>query len=540
MAKAMGCNTIAVYLFWNYFEQEPGEFDFSDNRDFVTFLNICKEEHMWVLLRPGPYVCAEWDFGGLPPYLLSIPDIKVRCSDSRYLKAVNRYVDTISKRVRPLLCTNGGPIIMVQVENEYGSYGNDKNYTAQLKNMWIQNGINVPFYTADGASRSMLEAGTVEGAAIGLDPGVSDADFEQAHTYNPNVPAFGSEIYPGWLTHWKEKWARTKTDDIVKEVTYLLQHHRSFNLYVIHGGTNFGYTSGANAFGPQQYQPDVTSYDYDAPITEQGQPTPKFFALRKLIAQYTGHQAPKVPEPVKAISIAPFQVQAVSSVWQQLPQPVQAAQPLPMEALGQYHGFILYRSKLIGHKSGELTITEPHDFALVLLNGKLIDTVYRDGGKWTVKLPQTDVAEPVLDILVENMGHINFAQYMIDRKGITDRVTLDGMTLMNWNIFKLPMDESFIRSLKNTSGSSLHDGIYYKGNFDLKDVSDTYIDVSNCRKGLVWINGHNLGRYWNTGPQKRLYCPADWLKKGKNEVVLFDTRSSQPAITLSGFTTLND
>jgi beta-galactosidase len=233
-------------------------------------------------------------------------------------------------------------------------------------------------------------------------------------------------------------------------------------------------------------------------------------------------------------------VQAVSSVWQQLPQPVQAAQPLPMEALGQYHGFILYRSKLIGHKSGELTITEPHDFALVLLNGKLIDTVYRDGGKWTVKLPQTDVAEPVLDILVENMGHINFAQYMIDRKGITDRVTLDGMTLMNWNIFKLPMDESFIRSLKNTSGSSLHDGIYYKGNFDLKDVSDTYIDVSNCRKGLVWINGHNLGRYWNTGPQKRLYCPADWLKKGKNEVVLFDTRSSQPAITLSGFTTLND
>ncbi|MGN6181864.1 MAG: beta-galactosidase, partial [Mucilaginibacter sp.] len=348
------------------------------------------------------------------------------------------------------------------------------------------------------------------------------------------------ETYPGWLTHWKEKWQHTSTDDIVKQVTYLLEHHRSFNLYVIHGGTNFGYTSGANAFGPTQFQPDVTSYDYDAPITEQGQPTPKYFALRELISKYTGHQPPKVPKTVKAIGIAPFQVQAVTSVWQQLPQPVQEAQPVPMEALGQYHGFILYRTKLIGHKSGALTITEPHDFALVLLNGKLIDTVYRDGGKWTVKLPQTDVAEPTLDILVENMGHINFAQYMIDRKGITDRVTLNGMTLMNWEIYKLPMDEPFIRSLKATPDAPMHDGIYYKGTFELKETADTYINIGSGKKGLIWVNGHNLGRYWNTGPQKRLYCPADWLEKGENEVVVFDTRSSESAITLSGAPTLYD
>lgn len=540
MAKAMGCNTIAVYLFWNYFEQEPGKFDFSDNRDFSEFIKICNEEHMWVLLRPGPYVCAEWDFGGLPPYLLSIPDIKVRCSDPRYIKAVNRYVNTISKRVKPLLCTNGGPIIMVQVENEYGSYANDKNYTAQLKNMWVQNGINVPFYTADGAARSMLDAGTVEGAAIGLDPGLSDADFEQAHLYNPNVPAFSSETYPGWLTHWKESWQNVKTENIVKQVTYLLEHHRSFNLYVIHGGTNFGYTAGANAFSPTQFQPDVTSYDYDAPITEQGQPTPKYFALRQLISKYTGQEPPKVPELIKAIDVKPFQVKAVTCVWQQLPKPVQSPQPVPMEALGQYHGFVLYRTKLVGHKSGSLTITEPHDFALVLLNGKLVDTVYRDGGKWTVKLPQTNLAEPVLDILVENMGHINFAQYMIDRKGITDRVTLNGMTLMNWEIYKLPMDESFIGSLKVTSEGSLHDGIYYKGSFDVNEAADTYLDISAGKKGLIWVNGHNLGRYWNTGPQRRLYCPANWLKKGNNEVVVFDTRSSESSITLSGFKTLKD
>jgi beta-galactosidase len=323
-------------------------------------------------------------------------------------------------------------------------------------------------------------------------------------------------------------------------VTYLLEHHRSFNLYVVHGGTNFGYTAGANAFGPTQFQPDVTSYDYDAPITEQGQPTLKYFALRKLISQYTGHELPKVPEPVKAISIKPFQVKAITSVWEQLPQPVKMPQPVPMESLGQYHGFILYHTKLVGHKSGELTITEPHDFALVLLNGKLVDTIYRDGGKWTVKLPRTDTTEPTLDILVENMGHINFAQYMIDRKGITDRVTLNGMTLMNWDIYKLPMDEPFIESLKATPENSFHDGIFYKGTFDLKEVADTYVDVSNCKKGLIWVNGHNLGRYWNTGPQRRLYCPAGWLKKGENQVVIFDTRSSQAAITLSGLPALAD
>jgi beta-galactosidase len=386
----------------------------------------------------------------------------------------------------------------------------------------------------------MLDAGTVEGAAIGLDPGLSDADFEQAHSYNPNVPAFSSETYPGWLTHWKESWQNVKTENIVKQVTYLLEHHRSFNLYVIHGGTNFGYTAGANAFSPTQFQPDVTSYDYDAPITEQGQPTPKYFALRQLISKYTGQEPPKVPEPIKAIDVKPFQVKAVTSVWQQLSKPVQSPQPIPMEALGQYHGFVLYRTKLVGHKSGSLTITEPHDFALVLLNGKLVDTVYRDGGKWTVKLPQTNLAEPVLDILVENMGHINFAQYMIDRKGITDRVTLNGMTLMNWEIYKLPMDESFIGSLKVTSEGSLHDGIYYKGSFDVNEVADTYLDISTGKKGLIWVNGHNLGRYWNTGPQRRLYCPANWLKKGNNEVVVFDTRSSESSITLSGFKTLKD
>ena len=213
------------------------------------------------------------------------------------------------------------------------------------------------------------------------------------------------------------------------------------------------------------------------------------------------------------LTIPAFTLEPFTTSGKNLPKPIQSVQPKPMEAFDQNNGFILYRTKLIGHKSGKLTITEPHDYALVFLNGKFIDTVYRDGGKWTIDLPKTDVKEPVLDILVESMGHINFAQYMIDRKGITDRVTLNGMTLMNWEIFPLPMDEKFIASLKPKSKEDLHDGVFFKGNFEFTDPQDTYLDMSNYKKGVVWVNGHNLGRYWNAGPQQRLYCPGIWLKK---------------------------
>jgi beta-galactosidase len=528
MAKAMGCNTIAVYIFWNYHESSPGVFDFaSENRNIAEFIGICQQEKMWVLLRPGPYVCAEWDFGGLPSYLLEIPDIKIRCMDNRYISAVTRYVNRLSKEVVPLQCSHGGPILMVQVENEYGSYGNDKKYLEALRKLWLQNGIDVPFYTADGPTAFMLEAGNIKGAAIGLDSGTGDGDFAQAATYNPDVPSFSSETYPGWLTHWKEKWARTDTADIKNELTYLLEHKRSFNLYVVHGGTNFGFNAGANAFSPTQYQPDITSYDYDAPINEQGQPTPKYFAIRNLISKYVNRKIPDVPNAIPVIEIPAFKLGVMTTIWKNLPQPISSPQPKPMEDFKQKSGFILYRTKLIGHKSGKLMITEPHDYAMVFLNGKLIDTIYRDGGKWTVDIPKSEEKDPVLEILVEAMGHINFAQYMIDRKGITDRVTLNGMTLMDWKIYPLPMDEKFIASLKPTYPEGNHDGIFFNGDFELSQTGDTYLDLSNYQKGVVWVNGHNLGRYWNTGPQFRLYCPANFLKKGKNDVIVFDLHQQQ-------------
>ena len=540
MAKAMGCNTIAAYIFWNYHEVKPGVFDFvSENRNVAEFIKICQEEKMWVLLRPGPYVCAEWDFGGLPAYLLKIPDIKVRCSDPRYLQAAERYIKNLSVQVKSLQCNNGGPILMVQVENEYGSYGNDRKYMERLRTVWKQNGITVPFYTSDGATPYMLDAGNIDGAAIGLDSGSNDKDFDQANKHNPNVPAFSGETYPGWLTHWGEKWQRPDTNSLKKEISYLLANKRSFNLYVVHGGTNFGFTAGANAFSPTQYQPDITSYDYDAPIDEQGRAAPKYFMLRRLIAEANHLNLPEVPASAPLINIPEITITKHSTIWQHLPKPIVSAQPLPMEALNQDQGLVIYKTKLIGHKSGKLTITEPHDFGLIFLNGKYIDSVWRDGGKWTITLPPTEVKDPVLEIVMEGMGHINFAQFMIDRKGITDRVTLNGMTLMDWEMYPLPMKPADIQTMTSipVKANDERNGTLFTGTFQLDKTGDTFIDMNEWHKGMVYINGHFLGRYWNKGPQHRLYCPASFLQKGNNTITVFDLFQKTP-LTVSGKETM--
>ncbi|HVI49351.1 MAG TPA: beta-galactosidase family protein [Chitinophaga sp.] len=531
MAKAMGCNTIAAYVFWNYHEQVKGQFDFTTgNHNIAAFIKIAQEEGMWVLLRPGPYVCAEWEFGGLPPYLLQTPDIKVRCMDPRYMEAVTRYVNELSKAVKPLLVTNGGPVVMAQVENEYGSYGNDKNYLYALKELWVKNGIDVPFYTADGATAYMLEAGSVPGAAIGLDSGGSEEDFAAAAKQNPDVPSFSSESYPGWLTHWGEQWQRPGVDGILKEVKFLMDTKRSFNLYVIHGGTNFGFTAGANS-GGKGYEPDVTSYDYDAPINEQGNATPKYEALRKLLASYLpkGKKLPAMPKPIPAVSFPEVTLTPFTSVWDHLPEAVHAVQPQPFEAYGQDYGFMLYKTRLIGHKSGKLAIKELHDYATVFLNGKYIGKIDRRLGEKSIDLPKSDVKDPVLEILVEGMGRINFAEAMIDRKGITDRVTLNGMTLMNWDVYGLPMKENYIGQLSASGNHADKAGQFFKASFQLDKTGDTYIDMSSFKKGIVWVNGHNLGRYWEIGPQKRLYCPAPWLKQGSNEIIVFDLHQETAA-----------
>ena len=540
MAKAMGCNTISAYLFWNYHEPEEGVYDFeTGNHNIAEFFRLVQEEEMWLIVRPGPYVCAEWELGGIPPYLLRIPDIKLRCMDPRYMAAAERYMGKLSEVIKPFMVTKGGPLLMIQIENEYGSFGNDRNYLKRLKEVWAQNGIDVPTFTGDGPTTFMLEAGSLPGSAVGLDPGSSPADFELAAKMNPGVPVFSSETYPGWLTHWGEEWIRPDTGKLLREVKFLMDNKKSFNLYVIHGGTNFGFTAGANS-GGKGYEPDVTSYDYDAPINEQGQPTPKYEALRKLLGSYLpkGKKLPPVPAPIPAIELTAIGLLPFNSVWNILPEPENSVQPKTFEAYNQDYGFMLYRTELIGHKSGKLVITELHDYATVFLNGEYIGKIDRRLGENSIDLPVSNVANPVLDILVEGMGRINFAQQLIDRKGITDRVTLNGMTLMNWKVFRLPMDKKAIYDLRSTGKNLDKPGIIFKGSFMVQEKGDTFIDVSNYTKGLVWVNGHNLGRYWNIGPQKRLYCPDSWTREGLNEIIIFDLHQTE-AKPVFGYKTLD-
>jgi len=524
MVKAMGCNTVATYVFWNHHEKREGEFDFTTgNRDIRHFLETAQNEGMWVLFRPGPYSCGEWDLGGIPPYLLSIPDIKLRCMDETYMAAVERYINKMADLLRPYLVTNGGPVLMVQLENEYGSYGNDRNYMKRLKELWEQNDIDVPFYTSDGATTYMLEAGTLPGCAVGLDPCGNMRGYMLAREINPGVPVFSSETYPGWLTHWGENWARPDTARLLRQLRFLMENNISVNFYMLHGGTNFGFSAGANS-GGKGYQPDITSYDYDAPINELGQPTYKFFAIRRSLNKYRKNDKPipPLPDSIPVMEIPEIKMSVFTSIWDQLPEPVRSVQPKPFEYYEHYYGMALYKTEMVGRKSGILKITDLHDYATVFVDGRYIGTIDRREGQNTIELPETDSRFPVLEILVEGMGRINFAQEMIDRKGITDRVTLNGITLMNWDFYLLPMDEEYIGTLQPTDREKDKPGTFFKGEFSIEKTADTYIDMSDYTKGMVWVNGHNLGRYWNIGPQQSLYCPAPFLNEGKNEIIVFD------------------
>jgi hypothetical protein len=527
--KAAGLNTVGTYVFWNALEPEPGEWDFGGRNDLGAFIRTAHSLGLWVIVRPGPYACAEWDFGGLPAWLLRTPDIKVRCSDPRYLAACESYVLKIGEVIRDLQVHRGGPVLMVQVENEYGSFGNDRDYMLALKSYWDKAGLEVPLYTADGATPHMLEAGSLPGAAIGLDPGTNERHFAEAERLERGVPVFCSELYPGWLTHWGEDWARVKTEDVLRDLRWLLANGKSFSFYMFHGGTNFGFTAGANF--SDRYQPDVTSYDYDAPLDEAGRPTPKYFAIRDLLARYQpgGEAPPDLPEATRFISVPPIAFDESASLFDNLPPSVRSPQPGPMESYGQDHGLILYRTGLLGRRDGELRVTDLHDYGLVFVDGRLVGTIDRTKNETALAIPKAEPPNGTLDILVEAMGRINFGPRLLDRKGVTERVTLGNMTLMGWDVFPLPLDEEYLRRLRYVRRPADRPANFFRGRFTLGTTGDTYLDMTGWTKGVVWVNGHNLGRYWDRGPQKRLYCPAPFLKTGENEIVVFDLHVLRPA-----------
>ncbi|MFC5740827.1 beta-galactosidase [Dyella tabacisoli] len=542
MAKAMGLNTIAVYVMWNALESEPGVFDLkTGSRDFVGFIKLCQQEGMWVYLRPGPYVCAEWDFGGLPPYLLRQPDIHVRSKDdAHYMQAVERYLDAIAPLVAPLMVNRGGPILMLQIENEYASFGHDLDYLKQLQAMWQQRGIEGPFSISDGLSQIQKQQTYLPGTALGLD---GDTDFAAAQKMAGDAPVWVGEGYPGWLTHWGD--ADFQRGDYVDTLRQLLEQGRSFNLYVVHGGSNFGFTAGANANNDNSnFEPAITSYDYGAPINERGEATPDYHRFRALLAAHAAHRLPEIPSPPPAIRFPALTLQPYASLWDNLPPAKQATRPQPNELLfAQDHGMVVYRKKL--RADGALSIDGMRDYATVFSDGRYLDylsRVQKPGLRQTQKIALPAIhgdAEATLDILVDSFGHVGYGQAMQDRKGIVGAIRLDERELHDWEVHGLPLDDAYIASLRPLTGKASRPGLFFKATLKLDRLGDSYIDMSAWDKGYLWVNRRLLGRYWRIGPQQRLYCPASWLREGDNEVLVFDLHRTEAApvhgaVTLHG------
>ena len=521
--KAMGLNTLTTYVFWNLHEPKPGQFDFTGNLDIAAYVRTAREEGLWVIVRPGPYICSEWEFGGFPAWLLATPDMQVRNGDPRFLKAAANYMKQVGQQLAPLQITRGGNIIMTQIENEYGSFGSDKDYLKAVRKMILDAGFDVTLFTSDGDANKLAE-GTLPDELSVINFGANDSPekkFAVFDKFRQNVLRMCGEYWIGWFDDWGAKHHSVTPEKAAAGLEWMLSRNISVNLYMVHGGTSFGFMSGANK--SKVYQPDISGYDYDSPIDEAGRPTAKFYALRDVIKKHlpAGTVLPELPAPLPMIEIPRFELKESAGIFNALGQPVRAERPQTMEAVGQNYGFILYRKRLDRAAKGTLEITEARDYAVISQGGKNLGTMDRRLNQNSIEVELN--ADAPLDILVENMGRVNYGQNMVtDRKGITEKVTLGGEELKNWEIYSLPLDD--LSKLKFSAQSKTIPA-FYRGSFKLNSVGDTYFDLRGWGKGVVWVNGHNLGRFWRIGPQQSLFVPANWLKKGRNEIVVLDLES---------------
>ncbi|WP_183574404.1 glycoside hydrolase family 35 protein [Mucilaginibacter sp. X5P1] len=522
MAKAMGLNTIGTYVFWNLHEPQKGKFDFTGNNDVAEFVKIAKEEGLWVILRPSPYVCAEWEFGGYPYWLQNEKGLIVRSKEEKYLKEYETYIKEVGKQLAPLQVNHGGNILMVQIENEYGSYGSDKEYLAINQRLFKEAGFDGLLYTCDPP------AAIVDGHLPGLLPAINGIDDVAkvkkmiSDNHGGKGPYYIAEWYPAWFDWWGTVHHTIPAERYTGRLDSVLSAGLSINMYMFHGGTTRGFMNGANYDDSHPYEPQISSYDYDAPLDEAGNATHKFMLFRSVIAKHlpAGQTLPPVPAAKPTIAISDIKLNRSAGLLDILPKPVLNKVPLTFEELNQDYGFVLYHTTIAGGKTGTLELNELRDYAIIIVNDKRVGVLDRRHNQNSIKLalPKGKVK---LDILVENLGRINFGPYLLkNKKGITENVMFDGKEVYNWAMYILPFKQ--VSNITYTNKKVADAPVIRKGTFQLSKVGDTYLDMSHWGKGVVWINGHNLGRYWSIGPQQTLYVPVEWLKKGNNDIVVLE------------------
>lgn len=548
MMKAMGLNAVATYVFWNNHEVAPGKWDWTTgNCNIRAFLKAASDEGMMVILRPGPYACGEWEFGGYPWWLQKVKGMEIRTYNQPFLDSCRVYIKELAAQVADYQITKGGPIVMVQAENEFGSYVEQRpdvslemhrKYSGAIKDMLIEAGFNIPMFTSDGSW--LFEGGVIEGA---LPTANGEDDVENlrntVNQYHGGVgPYMVAEFYPGWLDHWNEPFVKRTAERMVKQTKKYLDAGVSFNYYMVHGGTNFGFTAGANYNNERNIQPDITSYDYDAPISEAGWATPKYQALRELIKKYVKYDVPSVPERLPVISVPSIKLTNTVGLFDMLEsvEPVESDTLLTFEDMNQGYGYMLYRRHFNQPISGMMRVPGIADFATVYVNGEKVGELNRMTGKdsMQIKVP----FNATLDILVENMGRINFGTRInANRKGIIQPITINGHKITgDWQTYGVPMDVMPVMPKMRSPYVKGQPTLYF-GTFELDKVGDTFLDMEKWGKGIVFVNGVNLGRYWKIGPQQTLYLPGCFLHKGQNTVVVFEQLNDEKKTELVGVET---
>ncbi|MCD7862740.1 MAG: beta-galactosidase [Lachnospiraceae bacterium] len=523
--KAMGCNTVETYVAWNVHEPKKGEFVFSGMADVAAFVRLAQELGLYVILRPSPYICAEWEFGGLPAWLLAEDGMRLRVTYEPFLQHVREYYAVLLPILEPLQITRGGPVILMQVENEYGSYSNDREYVKALADLMRESGVDVPLVSSDGGRRECFLGSGVDGVYPTVNGGShADERFQVLSQYTDGGPLMCMEFWDGWFDSWGSGEHKTGDLEVSAQNLDVLLEKGNLSFYMFHGGTNFGFMNGANYY--DVLTPDVTSYDYGAPLSEDGQITEKYRRFQEIIGRHA--PIPQVGFSTKIMrkSYGALPVNRKVGLFEALSdisEPVTCVYTKSMELLGQNYGYILYHSTLETEEElKSLRLWGANDRAQIFVNREKVLTLYDRELKTEHEVDASMKQGTSLDILMENMGRVNYGPYLErQRKGIDQGVQVNFHMHSGWTHYCLPLDN--LEKLDFTKGCTDGEPAFYEFVLMVEEPADTFFDFTGFGKGCAFLNGFNLGRFWEIGPQKRLYIPAPLFKKGENQIILFET-----------------